>query len=166
MIANIKEEVVEKKKWLDEDELLSVITIAESTPGPIAINLATYVGYKKKRFWGSLFATLGVVLPSLAIVYIISLFLDAFIANKYVGYAFVGIKCAVAFLIIRAGVDMLVKLEKKPLPLIVFVLAFSALICFEIFSVSFSSIFLILIGGLIGIFAYSLQLSKEEGSDK
>ena len=166
MIANIKEEVVEKKKWLDEDELLSVITIAESTPGPIAINLATYVGYKKKRFWGSLFATLGVVLPSLAIVYIISLFLDAFIANKYVGYAFVGIKCAVAFLIIRAGVDMLVKLEKKPLPLIVFVLAFSALICFEIFSVSFSSIFLILIGGLIGIFAYSLQLNKGEGNDK
>ena len=75
MISQIKEYIVEKNKWISEEELLDIITIAESTPGPIAINMATYVGYKKKKILGSLCATLGVVLPSFIIIYIISLFL-------------------------------------------------------------------------------------------
>ncbi len=74
MIAQIREEIVTKREWLTEDELIEVIAIAESTPGPIAINLATYVGYKQKGFWGSLLATLGVSIPSVIIIYIISLF--------------------------------------------------------------------------------------------
>lgn len=151
MIANIREVVVEGKGWLTDDELLQVITIAESTPGPIAINLATYVGFKKKGFFGSLAATLGVVLPSLCIIYAISLFLDAFMANKYVAYAFVGIKCAVAFLIIKAGLNMLSAMKKDKFNLIVFFAVFSLLIAFELLSVSFSSVFLILIGGALGI---------------
>lgn len=161
MIANIREIVVEKLGWLDEDELLQVITIAESTPGPIAINLATYVGYKKKGILGSAFATLGVVLPSLIIIYTISLFLDAFMANKYVAYAFVGIKCGVAFLILKAGLTMFAKLEKKLLPMIMFGVVFAAMLIFELFSVSFSSVIIILIGGVIGITAYALL--KKEG---
>ena len=163
MIANIREVVVEKKKWLDENELLQVITIAESTPGPIAINLATYVGYKKKGVLGSLLATLGVVLPSLVIIYAISLFLDAFMANRYVAYAFVGIKCAVAFLILKAGLDMFKKLPKKALPLSVFGLVFALMITFELLSVNFSSIILIVIGGVVGIIAYTLPKTKKEG---
>ena len=155
MIANIREVVVDKKSWLSEEELLQVITIAESTPGPIAINLATYVGYQKKGFWGSLLATLGVVLPSLTIVYIISLFLDAFMANTYVAYAFVGIKCAVAFLILKAGMNMLSKLEKKPLPLITFGVVFGLLLLLEVFSVEVSAIVLILLGGILGICVYA-----------
>ena len=71
MIPQIKEIVVEKKKWLNEDEMLEILAIAESTPGPIAINMATYIGYKQKKILGSVFSTLGVVLPSLIIVYII-----------------------------------------------------------------------------------------------
>ena len=114
MIANIREIVVEKKGWLDEDELLRIIAIAESTPGPIAINMATYVGYKRRGVLGSALATLGVVLPSLIIIFVISLFLDAFMANVWVQYAFVGIKAAVAFLILKAGLGMLQKLPKKP----------------------------------------------------
>lgn len=161
MIANIREIVVEKLGWLDEDELLQVITIAESTPGPIAINLATYVGYKKKGILGSAFATLGVVLPSLIIIYTISLFLDAFMANKYVAYAFVGIKCGVAFLILKAGLTMFAKLEKKLLPMIMFGVVFAAMLIFELVSVSFSSVIIILIGGVIGITAYALL--KKEG---
>ena len=102
MISQIKEAVVEKKKWLSDDELMEIITIAESTPGPIAINLATFVGYKRKGVKGSIAATLGVILPSFIILYIISLFLDSFMENKYVAYAFSGIKCAVAFLILKA----------------------------------------------------------------
>lgn len=161
MIANIREVVIDKMGWLDEDELLQVITVAESTPGPIAINLATYVGYKKKGVLGSAMATLGVVLPSLIIIYTISLFLDAFMANKYVAYAFVGIKCAVAFLILRAGMNMFAKLEKQPLPMIMFGIVFAAMLIFELVSVSFSSVIMILIGGIIGIFAYALL--KKEG---
>ena len=154
MIANIREVVVEQKKWLDEEELLQVITVAESTPGPIAINLATYVGYKKKGFWGSLLATAGVVLPSIIIIYTVSLFLDAFMANKYVAYAFRGIQCAVAFLILKAGFDMFKKLEKKPLPVTVFSAVLAALLLMELFAVKLSSIVLILAGGLLGIALY------------
>ena len=161
MIANIREVVVEQKKWLSEDELLQVITIAESTPGPIAINLATYVGYKKGKLSGSAAATLGVILPSLAIIYTISLFLDAFMANKYVAYAFVGIQCAVAFLILKAGLDMFAKLPKKPLPLATFGAVLLFLLILEFTSASFSSILLILLGGILGIFVYALP--KKEG---
>ena len=160
MIANIREDVVEKRDWLNDDELTQVIAVAESTPGPIAINLATFVGYKKRGFWGSLAATVGVVIPSLVIIYTISLFLDGFMNNKYVAYAFDGIKCAVAFLIIKAGLQMFKKLKKKPLPMIVFGAIFIAMILFELFAINFSAIFLILAGGLIGIIAYVL-LNKE-----
>ena len=91
MIPAIKEIIIEKEKWLTEDEMLEIIAIAESTPGPIAINIATYIGYLQGKVLGSIAATLGVVLPSLTIIFIISLFFDKFIANVYISYAFVGI---------------------------------------------------------------------------
>ncbi len=166
MIAQVKETIVEKKKWLEEDELLQIITIAESTPGPIAINMATYIGYKKKGVWGSACATLGVVLPSLLIIFTVSLLLDAFMENRYVQYAFAGIKCAVAFLILKAGWNLFVKMEKKPLPLATFLTVFVILIALELFSLSFSSIFFILISGVIGIFAYAVFAPKTGETDK
>ncbi len=162
MIATVREAVVEKNHWLTEAEFLQVIAIAESTPGPIAINMATFVGYKKKGVLGSACATLGVVLPSLIIIYIISLFLEAFMANRYVAYAFVGIKCCVAFLILKAGLTMLAKVEKKVLPLTLFTAVFVAMLLFELFSVHVSSILLILLGGIIGIVANALRRQKEE----
>lgn len=161
MIANVREVVVEKNKWLTEEEFLQVIAIAESTPGPIAINMATYVGYKRRGFWGSACATLGVIVPSLVIIYSISLFLDAFMSNQYVAYAFNGIKCAVAFLILRAGLNMFAKLDKKALPLTVFGIVFTLLLLFELFSINFSSIILIIVGGLIGIVSYAIPKAKE-----
>ena len=166
MIANVREVVVEKYGWLTEDELMEIIAIAESTPGPIAINMATYVGYKKRGVLGAALATLGVILPSLIIIYTISLFLDGFMQNKYFRYAFVGIKCAVGFLIVKAGLGLFAKLKKKPLPMIVFSAVFAAMLLFEIFSVSFSSIILILLGGVIGIFAYAVLSEKKEGQAK
>lgn len=156
MIAQIKESIVENKKWLTEDELLQIVAIAESTPGPIAINMATYVGYKRKGVLGSTMATLGVVLPSIVIIFTISLFLEEFMKNKYVAYAFVGIKCAVAFLIAKAGYEMFRKIEKKPLPIITFVAMFGASIILELLSKSISSIIFIIIGGIVGIVVYSL----------
>lgn len=162
MISQIKEAVVEKKKWLSDDELMEIITIAESTPGPIAINLATFVGYKRKGVKGSIAATLGVVLPSFIILYIISLFLDSFMENRYVAYAFSGIKCAVAFLILKAGIDLFMKLPKKIIPMAVFSVIFIVMIIFDILSVSFSSIIFIILGGLSGIILYSKGFEKEE----
>ena len=156
MIANIRDIVLEKKNWLTEDELFQVITIAESTPGPIAINLATYVGYHKRGVIGSACATLGVVMPSFVIIYLISFVLDAFMENPYVAGAFDGIKCAVAFLIIRAGWGMLKKLEKKPLPIIVLVLTVGLMLTFELLAVEVSTVVLILAGGVSGIVAYAL----------
>ncbi|MCR5113952.1 MAG: chromate transporter [Acholeplasmatales bacterium] len=156
MIPQIKDEIIEKHKWMTEDEVLEIIAIAESTPGPMAINMATYIGYTKGKFLGSLLATLGVVLPSLTIIFIISLFFDQFIANKYVAYAFVGIKCAVAFLILKAGVGMIMKMKKNIFNIVILCLIVGILITFELISFSFSSIFLILAGGVLGLIIYAI----------
>ena len=166
MIAQVRETVVEKRHWLEEEELLQIITIAESTPGPIAINMATYVGYKKGGVPGSALATFGNVLPSLIIIFCISLFLDRAMLNPIVQAAFVGVKCAVAFLILKAGLGLAKKLEKKPLPLITFGAVLGLMVTLDILSLSFSSLILILVGGAVGIFAYALLQGKRREGEK
>lgn len=163
MIANIREVVVAQHGWLDDDELLEIITVAESTPGPIAINLATYVGYRRRGVLGSVLATLGVVLPSLIIIFTVSLFLDAFMANKYVAYAFVGVKCAVALLILRAGLAMLRKIKKRPLPLTLFGVVFVLMLGCELLALSFRTMLAILVGGVIGILSYLVAQMRKKG---
>lgn len=163
MIPQIKEIVIEKNKWLTEEEMLEILAISESTPGPIAINSATFIGYRKNKVLGSFFATLGVVLPSLIIIFIISLFFDTFLSNEYVRYAFVGIKACVAFLITKAGLEMLVKMKKRIFNVIVFSIVFILMIVFELFSINFSSIFLIISGGIASIILSSiLSIKKKE----
>lgn len=166
MISQIKEYIVEKKKWISEEELLDIITIAESTPGPIAINMATYVGYKKMKILGSLCATLGVVLPSFIIIYIISLFLQKFMEFEIVQYLFVGINCSVAFLIVKTGFSLLKNIEKKIVPTVTFIIVFILMVLFEIIGISFSSIYFIIIGGAIGIIYYALICKQPESEDK
>lgn len=164
MIAQIKEVVVDKKNWISEEEFFQIVAISESTPGPIAINMATYIGYKKASILGSVFATFGVVLPSFAIIFIISLFLDKFMTNEYVKYAFYGINAAVSFIIIKTGVNLLIKLKKDVVSISLFTIVFILMIVFEILSISLSSIIYIIIGGLIGIIYYSLVKVKEGDS--
>lgn len=161
MIPQIKREIIEKRKWLTEDEMLEVIAIAESTPGPIAINMATYVGYKQNKVLGSVFSTVGVVIPSLIIIFIISLFFNNFIENKYVAYCFKGIKCGVAFLIVKVAVEMIAKMEKRFFSILIFLLTLIATISFEMFDIDFSSIYLLLIGALLGIIVYSKNKCQE-----
>lgn len=156
MIAQIKEIIVEKKKWITEEELLEIITIAESTPGPIAINMATYIGYKRKKVLGSISSTLGVILPSFIIIFLVSLFIEQFMSLKIVKYAFIGINAGVCFLILKTAINMFKKIEKKLLPIIVFSIVLILLVIFEILSIKFSSIFYILFGGIIGIIYYSI----------
>ena len=99
MISMIENNCVECKKWITHDEMMNVTVIAESTPGPIAINCATFTGYKKAGFLGALVATLGIVLPSFVVIYLISMFLDNFLALTIIANAFKGIKIAVGILI-------------------------------------------------------------------
>lgn len=162
MIANIREIVVDKKGWLNNDELLEICAIAESTPGPIAINLATFIGYKNGKFLGSLCATLGVIIPSTIIILIISLFLNQFLENKYVAYAFTGIKCAVAFLIIKAGFTMFKKMKKSVWQITILLVVLALMIVFELLAISFSSIYLIIIGGFLGLLILWILENKKE----
>lgn len=167
MIAFFEREFVENKKWLEKEEFLDMIAIAESTPGPIAINSATYVGYKQAGVLGSAFATMGVVLPSFIIIYVISLFLDAFLSLELVGYAFRGIQAGVVYLILSAGVKMFKGLKKDPLSMIILGVVLVCMILFSIFAVNFSAILFILISGVVGLVAYAIRLkNKREGVEK
>ena len=150
MIAILQSELVQKKNWIGEEEFLDIVAVAESTPGPIAINAATYIGYKRAGVLGSAAATFGVVLPSFVIIYAISLFFDAFIALTVVRNAFRGIQAAVVYLILAAGVRMLKKLRRNPVSVALLLLTVGAMVTLSILAVSFSTIFYILLGGLVG----------------
>ena len=116
MIALIENACVEKKQWITHDEMMNITVIAESTPGPIAINCATYVGYKQKGFIGAVAATIGMILPSFCIIFLISLFLDHFLEITWIAHAFLGIKIAVGILILDAAIKMIQKMQKKWMP--------------------------------------------------
>ena len=161
MLALLENEFVEKKKYMDKDEFLDMVAIAESTPGPIAINAATYIGYKKLGFLGALLATIGVCIPSFVIIYSISLFFDAFLSIKLVEYAFRGIQVCVIYLIFSAGVKMFGKMKKTPFTLAVSLSVIVLMLVFAVFAVKFSTILYILICGIIGLFAYFLGAMKK-----
>ena len=154
MVTLIENEFVEKKKWLSQEEYYDMLAIAESTPGPIAINSSTYIGYKLAGFFGSLFATIAVCLPSLIIIYLISLFFDRFLEFTIVANAFKGIQVCVSYLIISAGIKMIKKLPKTPLNITLITLTALAMIVLSLLAVSFSSIFYILIGGAVGLLVF------------
>ena len=163
MIAMLENEFVEKKKWLDKDEFLDVAAIAESTPGPIAINAATYIGYKNSGMIGSMIATLGICIPSFVIIYAISLFFDAFLSFTLVAYAFKGIQICVVYLILTAGLKMLKQMKKTTFNMIIISLTLICMIVFSLFAVKFSTIFYILISGACGVAVYLLcKIRKEE----
>ena len=163
MIAMLENEFVEKKKWLEKDEFLDVTAIAESTPGPIAINAATYIGYKNSGIIGSIIATLGICIPSFVIIYAISLFFDDFLSFSLVAYAFKGIQICVVYLILTVGLKMLKQIKKTTFNMIIISLTLICMIVFSLFAVKFSTIFYILISGACGVAVYLLcKIRKEE----
>ncbi|MBQ8426724.1 MAG: chromate transporter [Clostridia bacterium] len=166
MIAIIERELVEKKKWIEHEEFMDVVAIAESTPGPLAINSATYIGYKICGFFGSLFATLGVVLPSFIVIYVISLFFNEFLSLMYVEYAFRGIQACVAFLILSAGIKMLKHLKKSVFNLCLVSITVLVMVLFSLFAIDFSTIIYILIGGCIGLTFFVVRHIKERQERK
>ncbi len=156
MIPIIQNEVSEKRKWINDEDILDIIAIAETTPGPIAINSATFVGYQVGGVFGSVCATLGVVLPSLVIIFIISFFFEKFLAFKIVKYAFNGIRAGVLALIVKA----VVKMSKAcPKVWISYFIAAGAFISSTFFSVN---VFLIIIVSAVIGLIYSLVKEKKE----
>ncbi len=156
MIALLENEFIEKKKWIDREEFLNMVAVAESTPGPVAVNSATYLGYRVGGVAGAALSTLAVSIPSFVIIYLISLFFDKFLSLTYVAYAFKGIQVCVVYLIASAGVRMLRGLEKNTFNYCVLGLVIVVMTVFSITAVSFSSIFYIVISGVAGWAVYMI----------
>lgn len=160
MIHLLENEFVTKKQWLRQEEFLDLISISESTPGPIAINCSTYIGYKKEKVTGAVFATLGMVLPSFVVIYVISLFFDRFLSWTWGAAAFKGIQACVVFLILSSGVRMFKQIEKTKFNIVVASVTFLAMTACSLFAVGFSSVFYIFISGGVGLFLYALRYCK------
>lgn len=154
MIALIEDTCVEKKKWITHDEMMSLTVIAESTPGPVAINCATYVGYKQKGIAGAIAATIGMIVPSFIIIFLITGFLDRFLEIQWVARAFAGIKVAVGILIVDAAFKLIKHMEKNPVSFLILTCSFILVLIINLFSVNFSSVALILLSAIVGICVY------------
>jgi chromate transporter len=161
MIALLEEEFIQRRKWLDKDEFLDMTAIAESTPGPVAINSATYLGYKLAKVPGAATATVAVCLPSFLIIYAISLFFEQFTQLTVIANAFKGIQVCVIYLIFSAGVRMLKALDKSPFATGVLAAVLLVMVGLSLAGVSVSSILLILLSGAAGVAAWLIGRRKE-----
>ncbi len=159
MIPLIQKETVDNKKWIEERDILDIIAIAESTPGPIAINAATFIGYRVCGFLGALCATLGVVMPSFFIILLISFALEAFAGNEVIQYAFSGIRSGVLALIIKALYSMYKQFKKtktSAISYIIIAFAFLATVLLKL-----NAIIVIIICAITGLIS-SLIVSRRE----
>ena len=161
MIALLEEEFIQRRRWLDKDEFLDMTAIAESTPGPVAINSATYLGYKLAGVPGAAVATVAVCLPSFLIIYAISLFFEQFTQLTVIANAFKGIQVCVIYLIFSAGVRMLQALDRSLFSSGVLLSVFLAMTSLSLAGISVSSILLILLSGAAGVAAWLLGRRKE-----
>lgn len=159
MISLIENTCVENKKWITHDEMMTVTVIAESTPGPIAINCATYVGYKKGKLSGAIAATLGMVLPSFIIIFLISKFLNHFLEITWIANAFKGIKIAVGILIVDAAIKMFKKMKKASMQIAMLGFAVVSMVLINVFALNISSMVLMLVAALTGIIVFVVKNS-------
>ena len=168
MLSLIENNCVEKKKWITHDEMMNVTVIAESTPGPIAINCATFVGFKQAGLLGALIATFGMVFPSFVIIYTVSMFLDNFLEITLIANAFKGIKVAVGILVLDAAITMIRKMHRRVLPKVIMLCSFAAMLLINIFAWDFSSIALMLVAAAISlaIFCVKGKPEQEGGAEK
>ena len=161
MIAIVQDECVDKKKWITDDEFATVLTIAESTPGPIAINCATYTGYAQGGILGSIAATFGVVLPSFIIIYLISSFFNNLLEIEIVANAFKGIQVGVGIIILRAGYNLYKKMKKNVFTISILIIACLLMLAINFFGWNFSTIYMLLIAGVVGAVYSQIQKIKE-----
>ena len=166
MLPLIEETCVEKKKWITSDDMMNITVIAESTPGPVALNCSTFVGYKQAKIKGAIAGTVGVVLPSFIIIFIISLFLDNFLEIPFIASAFKGIKIGVGLLIAKVGIGMIKKMGEGIKAKIYLLCTFLAMMIIDIFSINFSSILLCLIAALVNLILYFTVDKAKGGAEK
>ncbi|MBQ4639920.1 MAG: chromate transporter [Clostridia bacterium] len=160
MIPLIQKEVTENHKWLSDEDILNIVAIAESTPGPIAINSATFVGYMTCGVVGSVLATLGVVLPAFIFIALISLLLQNIMDIQAVQYAFMGIRAGVLALVIKALISMYKQCPKNLVAYIIAGLAFAVTLLTDI-----SILYVIIACAVIGLVT-SMVMKKKEAEAK
>jgi len=158
MIPLIQKEVVENKGWVSDEDILDIVAIAESTPGPIAINAATFIGYKTYGISGSFFATLGVVLPSFIIISLISYLIKEFADIEAVRYAFFGIRAGVLALVTKSLWTMYSKSPKGRIGVLITVLSFTLVAFLRI-----NTLVVIALSALAGL---AIDKIKEKGDKK
>ena len=158
MIPLIQTETVEKRGWISDEDILELIAIAESTPGPIAINSATFVGYRVAGVAGALCATFGVVLPSFVIILSISYLLREFAQITAVQYAFEGIRAGVLALIVGSLWKMFKKCPKSVFAYTVLAVSF--------FLAAFTDINILIIIGGCAIAGIARMICKKDGATK
>ena len=167
MISIIENQCVERKKWISSDEMMNMTVIAESTPGPIAINCSTFAGYKRAGIPGAFAATLGMVMPSFLVIYFISMYLDNFLELSIIANAFKGIKIGVGFLILNAGITMLKKMPKKKLSKVIMICSCITMLCIIFFAWKISSISLMVVAAIASLVLFNIQeIQKQKGSVK
>ena len=171
MLAMMDSEFIEKRQWITEDELSNLTVVAESTPGPIAINCATFTGYKQAGIPGAISATLGVIAPAVLIILLISLGFEHLLKLPVIANAFAGIRVAVSLLIVRAGWNMIQKMMKKStakaVQAAICTISCVALVLIEIFDWSFSTIWMMVIGGVLGwLLFHKIKVDKKGGAAK
>lgn len=162
MIPIIQKEVVEKRKWATNSDVLDILAISESTPGPISVNAATYIGFKVAGFWGSFFATLGLVIPSFAIILAISYFYKTFMSWHVVQAAFKGLSIGVIILLIMAILKLKNAVRHNVLSATLFILALAGMLTLNLFRITIPMVSLIFIGTGLLVGLIVTILSKKE----
>ena len=164
MIPIIEEEVTKKRKWITELEIMDVLAISESTPGPIAVNTATYVGYRVAGIPGSIFATLGLAIPSFVIIFVISFFYQDFMKWPVIAAMFKGLKIGVIILLFSAVIRLKKGVKVSLVSVILFVTTLSLMLIFSFIDTGFKylSLSLILLGIITGIVLTTLSKEKED----
>jgi chromate transporter len=163
MISLIEDTCVRKKQWITHEDMMNVAVIAESTPGPIAINCATFVGYKQKGLPGAVMATLGMILPSFLVILLISTFLEHFLEIAWIANAFKGIRIAVGILILDAALKMIRKMPKKRMPLTIMICAAALMLLVNLFSWDLSSIVIMLAAGVVSLSLFIMGKASIKG---
>lgn len=162
MLPMLKYELVERNEWVSQEELLDCYAVGQCTPGIIAVNTATYVGYKKEGVLGGIFSTLGMITPSLVIITLIALFLERFMDNVWLSHAMMGVRAVVCALMLNT----VVSLGKKSLCSV-----FCWILCGLVFLLAtftkLPTILLVVASGFAGIIATTLQNNaKQKGESK
>ncbi len=157
MLPFIQKEIVEKRHWATEEEIIDYYAVGQCTPGIIAVNTATFIGYNKKGVLGGICATLGIISPSLIIIILIANFLEAFASNPLLQHALSGIRIAVCVLILNAVIKLFKSGVKDCYGYLLFLSALF-ISCFKVIP----TILIILIASGLGILIKQIIQKKED----